>query len=214
MRRFVTAASFVFSLLFASASASAQGSISGIVRDSSGAVLPGVTVEVTSPALIEKARSATSDGTGQYAIVDLRPGTYTVTFTLQGFNTVRREGIELTGSFAATVSADLRVGALEESITDTGETPVVDVRTSRTQQTMDRAIIDSIPSGRQYFSLTTLVPALNVQGNDVGGAEGPIFSVFQVHGGRRNEGQVRVEGPASRGWAYRSTCPTSVTRRK
>ena len=83
----------------------AQGSIAGSVRDSSGAVLPGVTVEASSPALIEKTRTVVTDGTGQYKIVDLRPGTYAVTFTLSGFSTVKREGIELAGSFAATVNA-------------------------------------------------------------------------------------------------------------
>ena len=101
----------------------AQGSVTGVVKDSSGAVLPGVTVEASSPALIEKVRSVVTDGTGQYRIVDLRPGTYSVTFTLTGFSTVRREGIELTGSFVATVNADLKVGSLAETITVTGETP-------------------------------------------------------------------------------------------
>jgi hypothetical protein len=153
-----------------------------------------VTVEASSPALIEKARSVVTDSTGQYRIVDLRPGSYSVTFSLPGFSTVRREGIELSGSFTATINAELRVGSLEETITVTGETPIVDVRSARRQQTLDSDVIESIPSGRQYFSLTALVPALNVQGNDVGGASGPIFSVFQTHGGRRNEGQVRVEG--------------------
>ena len=108
----------------------AQASITGVVRDASGAVLPGVTVEAASPALIEKVRSVVTDGTGQYRIVDLRPGTYTVTFTLPGFNTVKREGIELTGSFTATVNADLQVGALEETITVTGESPIVDVQSA------------------------------------------------------------------------------------
>ena len=97
--------------LFAPALAHAQASITGTVKDSSGAVLPGVVVEAASPALIEKVRSAITDGTGQYRIVDLRPGTYSVTFTLTGFNTVKREGIELTGSFTSTVNADLRVGS-------------------------------------------------------------------------------------------------------
>jgi hypothetical protein len=100
----------------------AQASVTGTVRDTSGAVLPGVTVEASSPALIEKVRTAVTDGTGQYRIVDLRPGVYTVTFALPGFNTSRREGIELTGSLTAAVNAELRVGSLEETVTVTGET--------------------------------------------------------------------------------------------
>src|SRR5512134_2568137 len=104
--------------------ASAQAAITGVVRDTSGAVLPGVTVEASSPALIEKVRTAVTDSTGQYRIEDLRPGTYAVTFGLTGFSTFRREGVVLTGSFAATVSAELRVGALAETITVSGETPV------------------------------------------------------------------------------------------
>lgn len=194
MSRFVRTFAALVVVLLVPAVALAQASITGIARDASGAVLPGVTVEASSPALIEKIRSVVTDGAGQYQIVDLRPGTYTVTFALTGFNVVRREGIELSGSFTATVNAELRVGALQETITVTGETPVVDIRSARREQTLEGDVIASIPSGRQYFSLTTLVPALNTQGNDVGGASGPIFSVFQIHGGRRNEGQVRVEG--------------------
>ena len=86
--------------------AQGQTAIAGVVRDSSGAVLPGVTVEASSPALIERSRTAVTDGTGQYRIIDLRPGVYSVTFTLQGFNTSRRDGIELTTSFTAQVNAD------------------------------------------------------------------------------------------------------------
>ncbi len=106
----------------------AQASITGIVRDTSGAVLPGVTVEASSPALIEKVRSSVTDGSGQYRIENLRPGPYSVRFTLAGFNAVAREGIELTGSLTATVSVELRVGSVEETITVTGETPVVDLQ--------------------------------------------------------------------------------------
>ena len=114
----------------------AQGAITGVVKDTSGAVLPGVTVEAASPALIEKVRAAVTDGSGQYRIIDLRPGTYTVTFTLTGFNSVRREGIELTGSFVSTVNIELRVGSLEETITVTGESPIVDVQSIRRQTTV------------------------------------------------------------------------------
>src|ERR1041384_8175955 len=108
--------------------AHAQATITGVVRDTSGAVLPGVTVEATSPVLIEKMRAAVTDGSGQYRIVDLRPGTYDVAFTLPGFNTLKRSGVELTGTFTATVNVELRLGSLEETVTVTGEAPVVDVQ--------------------------------------------------------------------------------------
>src|SRR5512138_1247117 len=114
----------------------AQAVIAGTIKDASGAVLPGVTVEASSPALIEKVRSAVSDGTGQYRIEDLRPGTYKVTFTLPGFSTFQREGIELTGSFTATVNADMRVGALQETVTVTGESPIVDTQSARRETTL------------------------------------------------------------------------------
>src|SRR5262249_34241210 len=184
----------LLALVPAVASAQAGAALTGIVTDSSGAVLPGVTVEARSPALIEQVRSALTDETGRYRIVDLRPGTYSVTFTLAGFTAVFREGIELSGTFIANVNAELRVGGLQETVTVTGETPIVDTQNTKTQETLPNDVISSIPTGRQYYSLTTLVPALNVQGNDVGGIQGPIFSVFQAHAGRRNEGQVHVEG--------------------
>ena len=110
----------------------AQGIIAGVVRDTSGGVLPGVTVEAASPALIEKTRQVVSDSQGQYKIIDLRPGTYTVTFSLPGFASVKREGLELTAAVTLNVNADMKVGAVEETVTVTGETPVVDVQ--RTQQ--------------------------------------------------------------------------------
>ena len=129
-------------------SAYAQAAITGVVKDASGGVLPGVTVEAASPALIEKVRSVVSDDTGQYRIVDLRPGTYSVTFSLPGFSTVKRDGIELTGSFVATVNGELKVGALEETITVTGETPVVDVQSAKVQQTVSGDVLRAIPSSR------------------------------------------------------------------
>jgi hypothetical protein len=176
------------------ASGQAGAALTGVVTDTSGAVLPGVTVEARSPALIEQVRSAVTDETGRYRIVDLRPGTYSVVFTLPGFVTVSREGIELSGTFVANVNAELRVGGQQETITVTGESPVVDTQSTKTQENLQGDVINSIPTGRQYYSLTTLIPALNVQGNDVGGILGPIFSVFQAHGGRRDEGQVHIEG--------------------
>jgi hypothetical protein len=176
------------------AAAFAQASIVGTVRDASGAVLPGVTVEASSPALIEKTRSVVSSGTGQYAIEDLRPGTYTVTFSLSGFTTVKREGIQLAGSFIATVNADLRVGGVAETIVVSGEAPVVDVTSARNQQVISGQTVTEIPSSRQYSAFTHLIPAINVQQNDFSGSNPALYSVFQIHGGRRNEGQVLVDG--------------------
>jgi hypothetical protein len=176
------------------ATAYAQGSIVGTVRDPSGAVLPGVTVEASSPALIEKTRAVVSGGTGQYSIENLRPGTYTVTFTLPGFATVKREGIELTGSFIATVNGDMKVGGVSETVTVSGEAPVVDVTNTRNQQVVSGQTVAEIPSSRQYSAFTQLIPAINVQANDIEGSNPALYSVFQIHGGRRNEGQVLVDG--------------------
>src|SRR5688500_942171 len=155
---------FVFvsvSLLVLPTGSSAQvadsASIAGVVRDASGAVLPGVTVEAASPALIEKVRSVVTDGQGLYRIVDLRPGLYTVTFTLPGFSTFRREGIELTTSFTATVNAELRVAGLKETITVTGETPVVDISNVQQQTTISRDLLDEIPTIRRPAQFITLI---------------------------------------------------------
>jgi hypothetical protein len=181
-------------LLLVPAAAFAQASIVGVVKDASGAVLPGVTVEASSPALIEKTRAVVANGVGQYSIEDLRPGTYTVTFSLSGFTTVKREGIQLSGSFVATVNADMRVGGVAETITVSGEAPVVDVTSTRNQQVISGQTVAEIPSSRNYSSFTQLVPALNVQQNDFEGSNPALYSVFQIHGGRRNEGQVLVDG--------------------
>src|SRR6478752_4019474 len=125
MRQFARTCAVFASMVIAPAAAFAQASITGVVKDGSGAVLPGVTVEASSDVLIEKVRSAVTDGGGQYRIVDLRAGTYAVTFSLTGFSSVKREGVELTGSFTATINADMKIGTLQETITVTGETPVV-----------------------------------------------------------------------------------------
>jgi Carboxypeptidase regulatory-like domain len=127
-KRFLVGLTLLAGLVLIPATARAQSSIAGLVKDTSGAVMPGVTVEASSPALIEKVRSVVTDGQGQYKIVDLRPGVYAITFTLPGFNTVKRDGIELPTNFTATVNADLRVGALEETVTVSGASPVVDVQ--------------------------------------------------------------------------------------
>ena len=184
-------------LVAAPAAAYAQAaSIVGVVKDASGAVLPGVTVEASSPALIEKVRSVVTDGTGQYRIEALRAGTYDVTFTLPGFSTVKREGIELGGTFVASINADLRVGSLEETITVTGETPVVDVQSTVRQRVMDKEILDTIPSGRTQYNLGVLVPGVTLAGGqDVGGSGGQTaFPSLQVHGSKSADSAETMAG--------------------
>ena len=172
-----------------------QASIAGVVRDTSGAVLPGVTIEASSPVLIEKSRTAVSDDTGRYRIIALNPGSYTVTFTLAGFNTVRREGIELTGSLTATIDTEMRVGSLEETLTVTGESPIVDVQSIKQQRVIDDEAIHSIPGQRSYHNLVVLVPGLSV-GNtqNVGGINGPAPLNVGGHGGANSEGRFNVDG--------------------
>jgi hypothetical protein len=132
--------------VLAAETASAQVAIAGVVRDNSGAIMPGVTVEASSPALIEKTRSVVTDSAGQYKIVDLSPGVYEVAFTLTGFKTIKRTDITLEGNFTATVNAELQVGALEEVLTVTGETPTVDVTNNTASFVINRDLLDSIPT--------------------------------------------------------------------
>jgi hypothetical protein len=182
-------------IVVAPSSAFAQASITGTVRDTSGAVLPGVTVEASSPALIEKVRTATTDGNGFYRIVDLRAGEYTVTFSLQGFTTVKREGVNLEGSFTATINGELRVGALTETITVTGESPIVDVQSVKRQVVLDNDTISAIPSSRSYNNLIQLMPnSINQAGAPTDVQVVPGMVVFGGFGGRSNEGRVNVDG--------------------
>jgi len=187
------------SLLLPSA-AHAQAAITGVVKDDSGSVLPGATVEAASPVLIEKVRSVLTDDTGQYRIVDLRPGTYSVTMSLPGFSTVRREGIELSGNFVATVNGDLKVGTLEETITVTGESPVVDVQSTRVQQIIDRDVLSAIPSSRNVGGVQALIPGMNADG-DSGGISGSLQGgASAIHGGRGSDSRILADGN-NMGWA-------------
>ena len=195
MRRLCAAAFVAGLFVLVPSLAHAQASITGLVRDTSGAVLPGVTVEAASPALIEKVRTAVTDGTGRYRIVDLRPGSYTVSFTLTGFQSVRRAGIELPGSFTATVDVELRVGSLEETITVTGESPIVDVQSIRRQTVIDNETISSIPVTRSYNGLMQLMPStVTASGAAMDTQVVPGMVVFGGAGGRGNEGRVNVDG--------------------
>src|SRR5687767_12080139 len=187
-------------VLLLPAAAYAQAAITGVVKDASGAVLPGVTVEAASSVLIEKTRSVVTDDTGQYRIVDLRPGTYVVTFTLPGFSTVKREGIELSGDFVATVNGDLRVGNLEETITVTGESPIVDVQSARVQTVVDKDVLAAIPSSRNATGIQSLVPGLSSNG-DAGGITGGSGGMAGfIHGARASDSRTLHDG-INTGWA-------------
>jgi hypothetical protein len=187
-------------LLAPTASAQQASGLTGVVKDTSGAVLPGVTVEATSPALIEKIRTVISDGEGRYNIVDLPPGTYALTFTLSGFSTTIREGIELTSGFTATVNAELRVGALAETLTVTGASPLVDTQNSRQQVVVSDTMLDTLPtSTKNLVTLVNFTPGV-VGPADVGGSAG-VFSanLLQVsfHGKRGNKTSIdgmRIQG--------------------
>src|SRR5437764_1900611 len=147
------------------AQASGASGLAGVVKDASGAVLPGVTVEAASPALIEKVRTIVTDADGTYRILDLRPGVYSVTFSLPGFRSVRREGIELPASFTATVSVDLAVGAVAETITVTGAAPLVDVQNTISQRVLSKDVLDAVPvTSRTPPGLAALMPGVTRQG--------------------------------------------------
>jgi hypothetical protein len=176
----------------------AQATIAGVIRDASAAVLPGVSVEASSPALIEKTRTVVSDGTGQYRITDLPPGTYSVTFSLAGFSTVKREDVAVSGSGVITINADLRVGALEETLTVTGSSPIVDTQSVRREVVLTNETLSTLPATRGYGSALAAVPALNSGG--VAGANAqsapttPQMTFFTAHGGPSGEGRVMTNG--------------------
>jgi hypothetical protein len=176
------------------AAAMAQSGIAGIVKDTSGAVLPGVSVEAASPVLIEKVRAVVTDEQGAYRILDLRPGTYDITFTLPGFSTVKREALELPDSFTATVNADLRVGSLEETITVTGASPLVDVQNVAQRAVLDDTLVDSLPTIRFVHTYATLLPAVT---GTTFTSNGTDQRKYWSHGGRQADSVVYVDGFSS-----------------
>ena len=172
--------------------ASAQGTLTGTVRDQSGGVLPGVTVDASSPALIEKVRTAVTDDTGQYRITGLNPGTYSLTFRLTGFTIIRREGIELSGTATLTIPVEMRLGAVEETLTVTGETPVVDVQSAQRETVLNADVVAAIPGNRSVGTLLNAVPGLTV--NDGALAASPTMTFFAARGGPINEGRMTING--------------------
>jgi hypothetical protein len=180
--------------------ASAQSAISGLVTDTSGGILPGVTVEAASDVLIEKVRSVVSDGQGRYSIVDLRPGTYKVTFTLPGFSSFVRGNIELPANFNATVNAEMAVGSLEETITVTGGSPLVDVTSTQKQAVIPRNVLDAVPTGRTYAAEGALVPGVKVSESNVGGARSGSQQRLTVHGSVSFDATIEIDGISMNSW--------------
>ena len=195
VRRMVLRASVTFAgALLLSTAVYAQSAITGTVKDVSGAAMPGVTIEASSPVLIEKFKTAVTDGNGGYRIGDLRPGLYTVIFTLPGFSVFRRDGFQLAGDFTATLNAELKVGALEESITVTGASPVVDVASAARVTTLDRETLDALPTGRSIFSMGQLVPGVNLNQPDVGGSRAMQQTYMSTRGLTSANNIVQVDG--------------------
>lgn len=198
MQRIVRVAAAIAGILVLPAVVHAQATVAGVVRDASGAVLPGVTVEASSPALIEKTRSTTTDGTGQYRITQLPPGDYALTFALSGFSTVKRDSVTVSGSGVIPINIDMRVGALEETLTVTGEAPIVDTQTTRRETVIKSETLNTLPATRGYGSVIATVPALNIGGVAGAGATSapttPDMMFFTAHGGDSGEGRILQNG--------------------
>ncbi len=178
-----------------------QTQIGGAITDEQGLALPGVVVEASSPALIEGSRTVVSDGAGRYLIVNLEPGTYSVTFTLSGFSTLVREGVQLTTGFAAGIDAQLAVGTLDESVTVSGASPVVDVQNTLQRNLIDRTVIDEVPTGKSHQSYAMLTPGMNQSSSfgtalnqDAGGTTVQTVGALDIHGSRPKDGQTNING--------------------
>src|SRR5216683_6185838 len=171
------------------AGAQTLGTIAGAVKDPSGAVLPGVTVEAASPALIERMRTATTGGTGLYRIVNLPPGLYTVTFTLPGFNQVRREAVQVAAGFTATIDGEMRVGAVAETVTVTAQSPIVDLQSAAQTRSVSAEAFKQLPSSGSWLQMAALMPAVRASIQDVGGILGDQTGAqVSAHGSRAEDG--------------------------
>jgi hypothetical protein len=197
MRHIARAVFLVVALAAVGMPAAAQtlGTIAGSVKDASGAVLPGVTVDAASPALIERVRTATTGGTGLYRIVNLPPGLYTVSFTLPGFNQVRREAVQVEAGFTATIDAEMRVGAVEETVTVTGVSPVVDLQSAAQTRSVSAEAFKQLPSSGSWLQMAALMPAVRASIQDVGGILGDQTGAqVSAHGGRAEDGVSMLDG--------------------
>ena len=181
-------------LLLFSTGASAQSSFAGVVKDASGAVLSGVTVEASSPVLMEKTRSAVTDSQGRYTIADLRPGVYTLRFSLEGFNALKRDAVELPANFTSPISVELKVGSLAETVIVSGLSPVVDVKSTQKTTVVSRDMLDSLPTARNHTGVAALMPGVKMSNTDVGGNQQAEQIFMTVHGSRQTDVSVQVDG--------------------
>ncbi len=174
--------------------AQTTGSIAGTVTDASGAVLPGVTITLTSDRLIGGPQTQVSDATGTYRFSRLAPGSYDVKFELQGFRSVDRPAVRISAAFVATINGKMEVGALSETITVTGESPTVDVRSNVQQTVMNQEILEGIPTGRDPWSLAKLIPGVQVATYDVGGTQSMQQSSMSAHGSNTADVSYNIDG--------------------
>lgn len=196
----LNACAVIVGVLLSASVASAQ-QIGGAITDDQGLGLPGVVVEARSPSMIEEVRTTVSDGNGQYVIVALEPGTYAVTYTLDGFSTLIRDGIELTTGFTASIDVSLAVGNVQETLTVTGATPVVDIQNNLQRQIIDREVIDTVPTGKSFQSYALLVPGMNTSqqfgtslNQDAGGTTAQTMGALAIHGGLPGDGVTALNG--------------------
>jgi hypothetical protein len=206
-RKFVAGSAGALVLTFLHGLAWAQsgsGSIVGSVRDTSGALLPGVTVEAASPALIEKVRTVVTDNVGQYKILNLQPGVFVVTFTLSGFKTVRREGVQLSAGDTVNVTAEMTVGAVEETVTVSGATPLVDIQGVTTHSVITQDVMETLPAGRGAMDFAALIPGMTffstaspsgqLPTHDVGGNQGEQHLAVTFNGSRETDTPLLLDG--------------------
>jgi hypothetical protein len=193
-RRIAISIGLALACLALPTTAHAQSAFAGVVKDATGAVLPGVTVEASSPALIEKVRSVTTDSNGAYKIDNLRPGVYVLTFDLPGFTTIKKEGIELSSNFIATINTDLKVGGLEESVTVSGSSPIVDVQSTTKSQVLSRDVLDAVPTGRTIQGMGQLITGVSLNAPDVGGSRAMQQTYMSAHGSGASQTTVQVDG--------------------
>src|SRR5262245_30598843 len=210
----VVSLALVVGLAAPAAAQTGASGIAGVVRDTSGLVLPGVLVEASSPALIEKVRTVTTDGEGQYKIIDLRPGVYSVTFSLTGFSVFKRENVELSANFTASINAEMKVGALEETITVSGQSPVVDVQNVATRNLISREALDTVPTNKTLEAFAALTPGVRMAtgiGQDVGGSKGETYVQLQIHGSRTGDAKTLLDGFETNEWSGRVFVPNPTS---